>query len=392
MKVLILGVDGYLGWSLALWLANQGIKVGGCDNFNRRKWVQEVGGQSVTPIRPMSERLKSFKKRFGFDLKFYSGDLTEYGFTESVIRDFSPDSIIHLAEQPSAPFSMMNVDHAVLTQKNNVINTLNLLFAVKMVCPEVPIVKLGTMGEYGTPGIEIPEGFFDIEYRGRKATLPFPKQPGSFYHLTKVHDSNNIYFACKIWGLKVTDIMQGVVYGTTLDVMENDETLFTRFDSDGCFGTAINRYCAQAVLEHPLTPYGAGHQRRGFLPLQDSMTCLTLALMNPPDNGSYRVFNQLEDIYDITELALLIQEVASDFGIDVKVRNTENPRIEAEDHFYKAERKHLVDLGYVPTTNMKDVLRTMFPVLIKYKDRIQERVMLPKVHWDGRIQGVRYLK
>ncbi|HIE55003.1 MAG TPA: NAD-dependent epimerase/dehydratase family protein, partial [Chromatiaceae bacterium] len=303
MRVFIAGIDGYLGWSLAQYLAARGHEIAGADLFLRRRWVEEMGSHSATPIRPMEERLPAFKENFNQEILFKKGDLRDYKFVEDFFREFQPEAIVHFGEMPSAPYSMIDVHHCVFTQTNNIVGTLNILYAMKAVCPEAHLVKLGTMGEYGTPNIDIPEGFFTIEYRGRKDTLPFPRQAGSWYHQTKVHDSHNIMFACKIWGLRSTDIMQGVVFGTRIDEMGDDERLLTRFDFDQCFGTAVNRFCAQAVIGHPLTPYGRGHQRRGFLPLRDSMQCLTLAIENPPKEGEYRVFNQFEEVYDIYELA-----------------------------------------------------------------------------------------
>ncbi|HIQ04549.1 MAG TPA: NAD-dependent epimerase/dehydratase family protein, partial [Anaerolineae bacterium] len=291
-------------------------------------------------------------------------------------------------------YSMVDVHHAVFTQVNNVVGTLNLLFAMRDVVPQAHLVKLGTMGEYGTPNIDIPEGFFTIEYRGRTDTLPFPRQAGSWYHWTKVHDSNNIMFACRIWGLRSTDIMQGVVFGTRIDEMGDDERLLTRLDFDQSFGTAVNRYCCQAVIGHPLTPFGKGHQKRGFLPLRDSMQCLTLAIENPPEAGEYRVFNQFEEVYDVTELAKMVQEVGNEFGLDVEVRNLENPRKEAEQHYYNPDHQHLFDLGYQPTHDVKAELRIMLQDLIRYRDRIEAKreVLIPDIHWDGTRRKVRFLK
>jgi UDP-sulfoquinovose synthase len=385
MKVFIAGIDGYLGWSLSLYLAQRGHIPGGADLFLRREWVAEMESQSATPISDMDERLKAFKDNFGKDLWFRKGDLRDYEFVLECFREFQPDAIVHFGEMPSAPYSMVDVHHCTFTQMNNLVGTLNILYAMKEVCPEAHLVKLGTMGEYGTPNIDIPEGFFTIEYRGRSDKLPFPRQSGSWYHWTKVHDSNNIMFACKIWGLQSTDIMQGVVFGTRIDEMGDDERLLSRFDFDQSFGTAVNRYCAEAVIGHPLTPFGRGHQRRGFLPLRDSMQCLTIAMENPPEKGEYRVFNQFEEIYDITELALKVQKVGKELGLDVEVRNLENPRMEMEEHYYNPDHEHLLNLGYKPTHDVEQEMRIMLKDLIKYKDRILEKqeVLIPDIRWDG---------
>ncbi|MFC1976017.1 NAD-dependent epimerase/dehydratase family protein, partial [Chloroflexota bacterium] len=286
-----------------------------------------------------------------------------------------------------------DVDHATFTQTNNVIGTLNILFAMRDITPEAHLVKLGTMGEYGTPNVDIPEGFFTIEYRGRTDTLPFPRQAGSWYHQTKVHDSNNVMFACKIWGLRSTDIMQGVVYGTRIDEMNDDERLLTRLDFDQSFGTAINRFCCQTVIDAPITPFGKGHQKRGFLPLRDSMQCLTLAIENPPQTGEYRIFNQFEEVYDVTELAHKIQQVARELGLKGEILNLENPRREAEEHYYNPDHQHLLDLGYQPTHNMAGELQIMLSDLIKYRERInaKKEVLIPDIHWDGTRRKVGYL-
>ncbi len=250
------------------------------------------------------------------------------------------------------------------------------------------------MGEYGTPNMDIPEGFFEIEYRGRKDRLPFPRQAGSWYHQSKVHDSNNVMFACRVWGLRSTDIMQGVVFGTRIDEMGDDERLFTRFDFDQSFGTAINRFCCQAVVGEPISPFGKGHQKRGFLPLRDSMQCLTLALENPPAEGEYRVFNQFQEVYDITELAEMVHRVAGALGIKAEIRNIENPRKEMEDHYYNPDHRHLLDLGYEPTTDIESEIALMLGDLIKYRDRIEARreVLMPDVRWDGRREKCSYIE
>ncbi|MFH1809338.1 MAG: NAD-dependent epimerase/dehydratase family protein [Pseudomonadota bacterium] len=393
MRVFIAGVDGYLGWSLALHLTGRGHEVAGIDGYFRRDWVAEMGSQSATPILRMTDRLQAFREHFGKNLRFVRGDLTDYSLVWNQLRAFKPDAIVHLAEMPSAPYSMIDVQHAVYTHQNNLVGTLNVLHAMRDACPEAHLVKLGTMGEYGTPNLDIPEGFFEIEYRGRKDRLPFPRQAGSWYHQTKVHDSNNVAMACRVWGLCSTDIMQGVVYGTRIDAMGDDDRLLTRFDFDQCFGTAINRFCAQAVVGQPLTPFGKGHQKRGFLPLRDSMQCLTLAIENPPATGEYRVFNQFEEVYDITELATKVQQAARRAGLEVEIRNIENPRKELEEHHYQPDHQHLLDLGYQPTRDMDAELDTILRDLTTHKGRIEARAhaLLPDIRWDGSRRASRYL-
>ena len=265
MRVFIAGIDGYLGWSFAQHLAARGHEIAGADVFLRRKWVEEMGSWSAIPISSFPDRLEAFQERFGRRLTFWEGDLRDHQFVEEIFRDFEPEAVVHLGECPSAPYSMVDRDHTVFVQTNNIVTTFNLLFAIREVTPDAHLLKLGTMGEYGTPNVDIPEGFFEIDYNGRSDRLPFPRQAGSWYHWSKVHGSNNVMFACRIWGLRATDVMQGVVFGTRIDGHADDERLRTRLDFDEAFGTAINRFCCEAVVGHPLTPFGKGHQKRGFL-------------------------------------------------------------------------------------------------------------------------------
>ncbi len=393
MRVFIAGVDGYLGWALSMYLAKRGHEVAGADNYYRRDWVQEMGSQSATPIRKMTERLEAFYENFGQNLQFFKGDLTEYNFVENIFKHFQPEAIVHLGEMPSAPYSMVDVQHATWTQTNNIVGTLNMLYAMKDISPDSHLVKLGTMGEYGTPNVDIPEGFFEIEYRGRKDYLPFPRQAGSWYHQSKVHDSNNVMMACRLWNLSSTDIMQGVVFGTRIDEMGDDERLLTRLDFDQSFGTAINRFCCQAVTGEPISPYGKGHQKRGFLPLRDSMQCLTLSVENPPKAGEYRVFNQFEEVYDITELAQKVKKVGDSLNLNVEVRNLENPRKEMEEHYFNPDHQHLLDLGYKPTHDVEHEMKVMIADLMKYRGRIEARkeALIPDIRWDGTRKKVHYL-
>lgn len=394
MKILITGIDGYLGWTLAQYLIARDHEVGGLDLFLRRKWVKEVGSWSATPIKSMWKRLTALRKKTGKDIWFEFGDLTDYEFVHSRIRDFEPDCIVHLGEMPSAPYSMKSACHTTFTMINNLIGTINILYAMRDVAPKAHLVKLGTMGEYGTPNIDIPEGFFECQYRGRTDYLPFPRQAGSWYHWTKVDDSYHIMFACKIWGLRSTDIMQGVVFGTRIDEMGGDERLLTRFDFDEAFGTCVNRYMAQAVVGHPLTPFGKGFQTRGVLPLRDSMQCMTLAIENPPKAGEYRTFNQFEQTYDVTQLAEMVVKVGKRMGLNVKIRNLENVRIEAEQHYYNPDHRHLLDLGYKPTKDILIPMEETMRDLIKYKDRIEQKkdTLIPKIRWSGEYRRAEELK
>ncbi|MBN1104909.1 MAG: NAD-dependent epimerase/dehydratase family protein [Deltaproteobacteria bacterium] len=385
MRVFIAGVDGYLGWPLAIHLTRRGHEVAGVDCYYRRDWVAEIGSQSATPIRRMTERLLAFRENLGTNLQFIRGNITDYNFVWNFFRSFEPEAVVHLGEMPSAPYSMIDVHHCAFTHTNNLLGTINILHAIRDVCPDTHLVKLGTMGEYGTPNMDIPEGFFEIEFRGRKDRLPFPKQAGSWYHQTKVHDTNNIMMACRIWGLSATDIMQGVVFGTRVEAMGDDERLCTRFDFDQCFGTAINRFCAQAVIGFPLTPYGKGSQKRGFIPLRDSLQCLSIAIENPPVRGEYRVFNQFEEVYSLIEVAQKVQQVASSMGLNVEIRPLENPRIELEEHYYAPDHQNLIGLGYLPTHNIEKEMETTLIDLLKYRKRIEARshALTPDIRWNG---------
>jgi nucleoside-diphosphate-sugar epimerase len=279
---------------------------------------------------------------------------------------------------------MIDVRHCNYTQYNNIIGHNNILFAIKDHKPDCHLLKLGTMGEYGTPNIDIPEGFFELEFRGRKDKLPFPRQPGSWYHLTKVHDTWNLMFANKIWGIRATDVMQGVVHGVkTLDMINDD--LLTRYDFDEVFGTAINRFVAQAVIGHELTPYGKGGQTRGYLALRDSLQCFALAVENPPEEREYRVFNQFEECYSANELAERVSKVSKEFGLEGKIWNIPNLRIEAEEHYYKPDMKRLPKLGFKPTNSLEEELKITIPKILEYKDRIESKrsCIMPKIKWSA---------
>ncbi len=385
MKILILGLDGYIGWSLALRQLAMGNEVCGIDNFSRRRAVEEVGSWSATPILPIEKRLSILQKEYGDKISFHKGDLVNPDFTNDVIGKFQPDSIVHLAEQPSAPYSMIDQSHTLYTQSNNVMGTLNVIYAMKNYAPKAHLIKLGTMGEYGTPDMEIAEGFMEVEFRGKKSTIPYPRFAGSWYHWSKVHDSNNVAFACKLWGLCSTDIMQGVVYGTrTSEITEQNK--HTRFDFDEVFGTVINRYCAQAVIKHPLTVYGKGGQTRGFLALEDSIQCMSILIDNPPEAGEYRVVNQFDQQYKVSELADRVKRIADKKGLDANIQRLENPRVEKEEHYYKADHEQLKKLGFKATRHIDDEISVMLDDLMVYEERIRAKKeqMTQLVKWrDG---------
>jgi UDP-sulfoquinovose synthase len=381
MRVAILGGDGYCGWATALYLSMKGHFVAIADNFARRQWDHELGVQSLTPIRPLADRLRTWQRLTGSTIELFVGDVTEYDFLSSVIKDFEPEAVVHFAEQRAAPYSMIDRKHAVFTQVNNVVGTLNLLFALRELQPDCHLIKLGTMGEYGTPNIDIEEGYITIEHNGRKDTLPYPKQPGSFYHLSKVHDSHNIMFACKAWGLRATDLNQGVVYGTVTDEVALDEALINRFDYDEVFGTVLNRFCAQAAIGHPLTVYGKGGQTRGFLDIRDTVRCVEIACLNPAARGECRVFNQFTEQFSVLELAQLVQAAGRKLGMTVEVEHLSDPRVEAEEHYYNAKHSKLIELGLEPHLLSDSLLDSLMNVALKYRDRIDASVMLPRINW-----------
>jgi UDP-sulfoquinovose synthase len=381
MRIAVLGGDGYCGWATALYLSSRGHSVAVVDNFFRRQWDHELGAQTLTPIRPLAERLSVWRDLTGNIIDSFVGDVTDYDFIASFIQQFQPEAMVHFAEQRSAPYSMIDRKHAVFTQVNNVVGTLNLLFALREFQPECHLVKLGTMGEYGTPNIDIEEGYITIEHNGRKDVLPFPKQPGSFYHLSKVHDSHNIMFACKIWKLRATELNQGVVYGTMTDETALDEALINRFDYDEVFGTVLNRFCAQAAVGHPLTVYGKGGQTRGFLDIRDTVRCIEIACLNPAAAGECRVFNQITEQFSVLELAEIVQSAGAKLGLAVEINRLPDPRVEAEQHYYNAKHSKLIDLGLQPHYLSESLLDSLMNIAIQYRHRIDTSLIMPRVNW-----------
>ena len=381
MKIAVLGGDGYCGWPTALYLSAKGHQVSIVDNYIRRQWDHELGVQTLTPIRPLAKRLEIWHELTGKQIELQVGDITDYDFLSSYFQAFEPEAVIHYAEQRAAPYSMIDRKHAVFTQVNNIVGTLNLLFAIREYNPKCHLVKLGTMGEYGTPNIDIEEGYITIEHNGRKDTLPYPKQPGSFYHLSKVHDSHNIMFVCKIWGLRATDLNQGVVYGTMTDEVALDEALINRFDYDEVFGTVLNRFCVQAAIGKALTVYGKGGQTRGFLDIRDTVRCIELACLNPAKEGEFRVFNQFTEQFSVLDLAHLVQTAGSKMGFSVEINHVPDPRVEAEAHYYNAKHSKLIELGLKPHLLSDSLLDSLMNIAVKYHDRIDAATMAPQVNW-----------
>ena len=381
MRIMILGGDGYLGWPTAMHLSKQGHEVAVVDNFTRRTCHIERGTGSLTPIRPLDERLATWRELTGKEIASDIFDITDYRHLERAFRQFQPETIIHYGEIPSAPYSMIDRDHAAYVHQNNVIGTLNVMWAMRDVAPDAHLIKLGTMGEYGTPNIDIEEGYIEIEHKGRTDTLLFPKQPGSFYHLTKVHDSNNLHFATRVWGLRVTDLNQGVVYGIHTDETVLDERLLTRFDYDEMFGTALNRFVVQAIVGHPITAYGKGGQTRGYLNIKDTLQCVELAAANPAAPGEMRIFNQFTETFSIMELAEAVKVAGEHHGFDVQIDHVENPRIEAEEHYFNPTHTKLLDLGLQPRMLNETLIESMLDTVQKYQNRVNYASIAPKTKW-----------
>ena len=382
MRVLILGGDGYLGWPTALRFSARGHEVSVVDNFVRRRWVEGVGSDSLTPLPGLEQRIEAWEGISGKTIRSFVGSVEDGEFLDAVVADTRPEAVVHYGQQASAPYSMASREQAVETQYGNVIGNLNLLFAIRDHVPDCHLVKLGTMGEYGQPNIDIEEGYIEIEHKGRRDNLPFPKLPASLYHCSKVHDSTNIHFACRTWGLRATDLNQGVVYGVETEETARDERLVTRFDYDELFGTVLNRFCVQAVIGHPLTVYGEGHQTRGFLNIRDTLACVELAALNPAERGEFRVFNQFTEQFSVLELAGLVKEAGEHLGYSVEVQHYENPRVEKEEHYYNAIHTKLLDLGLEPTLLGEELVESIIHAIERYKGRVVETAIEPKTRWN----------
>ena len=381
MRILVLGGDGYLGWPQSLYLSQKGHEVAVFDNQARRQFDLHHGFDSLVPIKMLHKRVEKWADVTGRDIKIYSGDTTNYDSLADAFQQFRPEAVVHFAEQRSAPASMIDREHAFHTQYNNVLGTLNVLYAIKEITPDCHLVKLGTMGEYGTPNIDIEEGFIEIAHNGRSDVLPFPKQPGSFYHLSKVHDSHNIMFACKIWGIRSTDLNQGIVYGASTYETELDTDLATRYDYDQIYGTALNRFCIQAAAGYPLTVYGSGGQTRGYINIKDTVRCIELAIQSEPDAGEYRVFNQITEWFSVNDLADRVERIGGKLGLNVQCNRLPNPRVEAEDHHYHVKHTKLLDLGLEPHLLDDNEIEGMIQLSLDHRDRIDTRLIMPTVNW-----------
>ena len=386
MKILILGADGYLGWPTAMHFANEGHDVYAVDNLSKRKIETELGLGPLNQVKLFQDRIKIWNENQKKQIDYLVADLLNYKVLCEILSNFKPETIIHYAEQPSAPYSMADREKAVYTQHNNVIGNLNLLFAIKKYCPDTHLVKLGTMGEYGTPNIDIEEGWLDVEHNGRKDRVLYPKKPGSFYHLSKVHDSANIEFVCRIWGLRCTDLNQGFVYGISTKEIDLDyENLATSFHYDSIFGTIINRFITQMTVQKPMSVYGNGTQKRAFLNIQDTINCVQIAIDNPAKKGEFRVFNQFTDFCSLNDMANKIKEFGDKKNLKPKISHIENPRIEEEDHYYSPKNTSLISLGLNPIKFSENEIDKIYKITQKYKAKVDLVSLDPinRIQWKS---------
>lgn len=382
MKILIAGGDGYLGWPTAMNLSATGHEVLVVDNYLRREMAIKEDSEFLYPVPNLRERSKIWEQKTGKRIQARIGDLTQWDFIDGVFKDFLPDAIVHYAEQPSAPYSMLNRRAASLTMSNNLGVTANIIFAIKKYTPDAHVVKLGTMGEYGTPNIDIEEGWIDIESKGRKDKFLFPRQAGSLYHTTKIMDTDLLWYYVRMWGLRVTDLMQGPVYGIFTNETQGDERLLPFFSYDELFGTVLNRFVVQAVSGYPLTVYGKGGQTRGYLNIKDTIDCVRLSLEKPAHKGELRIFNQLTETFTVNQLAEKVRLAGKELGIDVKIQNLDNPRKEKEEHYYNPVYTGLIELGLEPSFLTQKVLVEMMRFVIKHKENIATDRIFRGVKWD----------
>lgn len=381
MNILIMGGDGYLGWPTAMHLSARGHTVAVADNYLRRNICRAEHSESLYPVPNLHERVRLWEEKTGKRIALFCGDLTQWDFTAEVFQTFRPDAIVHYAEQPSAPYSMLNRRAASLTLQNNLQTTANMIFAVRDYSPDAHIVKLGTMGEYGTPNIDIEEGWLDVEHKGRSQRFLYPRQAGSLYHTTKVMDTDLLWFYVRMWNLRVTDLMQGPVYGVFTEETGDDERLFPFFNYDELFGTVLNRFVVQAVAGYPLTVYGKGGQTRGYLNIKDTLNCVRLALESPADAGELRIFNQFTETFSVNQLAEKVQRVGNAMGLSVTVNSLPNPRKEMEEHYYNPAHTGLLGLGLEPHYLTDDVLEELMRFVGTHRDRIDRSVIFRGVGW-----------
>ncbi len=381
MRILVAGGDGFCGWPTALYLSSRGHEVAIADNLSRRDWDTELGTESLTEISSLEGRVSRWREVSGKDIETFIGDLCDEGFVYSMVESFEPEALVHFAEQRAAPYSMIDRAHAVFTQTNNVVGNLNIMFAIQTLAPECHLIKLGTMGEYGTPNIDIEEGWIDIEHKGRKDRMLYPKLPGSFYHLSKVHDSHNIEFGCRIWGMRATDLNQGVVYNVETEETSSDPVLTNRYDYDGIFGTALNRFIAQAANGNDITVYGEGGQTRGFIDIRDTVRCIEIAAENPADSGEFRVFNQFTEQWSVLQLAKLVEKVSKTLDLEPRLTHLDNPRVEKEAHYFNAANTRLIDLGLKPHLLTEETVEKLLSTALENRGRIHPETFEARVDW-----------
>jgi UDP-sulfoquinovose synthase len=381
MRIMILGGDGYLGWPTAMAFRRAGHEVVAIDNYLRRKMAAETQSEALIPNPRLPERSAIFHQMTGQSIAVVEGDCCDFEFLSDQFRRFAPEAVVHYAEQPSAPYSMIGYDEARATLSNNLTATLSVIWAVLRHAPDCHIIKLGTMGEYGTPNIDIEEGWIDIEHKGRRDKFLFPRQAGSLYHTTKVLDTDLLWFYVRIYGLNVTDLMQGPVYGLSSDEADLHPELAPNFHYDDIFGTVVNRFLVQAVAGIPLTVYGKGGQVRGYLNLRDTLQCIALAAANPPGKGQLRILNQFTETFSVNELAERVRRVATGMGLPVEIRNIDNPRKELEEHYYNPAHHGLLELGLQPHLMTDEVIAGMLERVRVHRDRIVVERILPRVRW-----------
>jgi UDP-sulfoquinovose synthase len=382
MRVLILGADGYLGWPTLMHFASKGYDVLGVDDYSRRLIAMQTSSEALIPTPNLDDRAKIYNKNSTNKISVRIGDLKDFRFMESLFIEFKPDTVIHYAEQPSAPYSLRGYDEANYTLTNNLLVTHNLIWAIMKHAPDCHMVKLGTMGEYGTPNIDIEEGWIEIEHKGRKQKFLYPRQAGSLYHTTKVLDTDLLWFYVRTFGLRVTDLMQGPVYGILTPDSSTDDNLLPNFHYDDIFGTVVNRFIVQAVANVPLTVYGKGGQTRGYLNLNDTLQCVELATKNPASKAELKIYNQLTETFTVNQLAEFVKNASEELGIKVVINNIENPRKELEEHYYNPASTGLLELGLSPNFMTNEVLKEMIKKVIKYKSQIDVSKILPRVKWS----------
>ena len=382
MKIVILGADGYLGWPMTMKLANDGHQVLAIDNYFRRTIAKETNSEALIEGPNLKKRKDLFSEKFNKEFEISIGDCSDFNYISSTIKNFMPDTIVHFAEQPSAPYSMIDYRSAKKTFDNNLNSTFNLIWAVLENKPDCHIIKLGTMGEYGTPNIDIEEGWINISHNGREQKFLYPRQASSLYHTTKVLDTDLLWFFTRTYSLKVTDLMQGPVYGLFTKETETDDAFLPNFHYDDIFGTLVNRFITQAVAGIPLTVYGEGGQTRGYLNLIDTLRCIELSIQNPAEKGELKIMNQFTEQFTVNEIANKVKEVSEKKGNKCEIKKISNPRKEMEKHYYNAKHSRLVDLGLEPTLMTEEVLSKMFDKVYSKKKMIDKKIAIPRINWN----------